>query len=94
MDAFSIGPEPDLLLVDLHTLGEPALQMALAMTAHRAGLVVVALHGANSDPGLLESEEIRGWKLVSKPFLVPDLLGVICSALDPDREFVSPGAAE
>jgi DNA-binding NtrC family response regulator len=83
------GPGPDLLLVDLDSLGEPAREMALSMAARRAGLLVVALHGDDSGPELCRSAQKRGWKLVLKPFLVPHLLGVICSALDSERNRIA-----
>jgi len=77
--------EPDLLIVDLHSLGGPALELALSLAAHHRRLPVVALHGADSGPELRRAAKQHRWRLVPKPVLVPQLLGVICSMLDSAR---------
>jgi len=77
--------ETDLLLVDLDSLGGPALRLALSLTEHRQGLPVVALHGADSGSELRRAAKEHRWRLVLKPVLVPQLLGVICSVLDSAR---------
>jgi DNA-binding NtrC family response regulator len=83
--ACTMGLKPDLLLVDLHTLGEPVMGLALNLSANRSGLPVVVLHGANSDARLLRMAERRRWKLLAKPVLVSDLLSAICTAIDSGR---------
>jgi CheY-like chemotaxis protein len=89
-DAFSTGLEPDLLVVDLHMLGTCGLELALSATARRPGLLVVALLGPDARADLVRSVEERGWRFLVKPFQVPELLGMVSSAVDslPDRRSI------
>jgi CheY-like chemotaxis protein len=81
-DALSTGLETDLLVVDLHLLGTCGLELALSATARRPGLLVVALLGPDAGTDLVRSLEQRGWRFLVKPFQVPDLLGMVSSAVD------------
>jgi CheY-like chemotaxis protein len=91
--ACATGLEPDLLLVDLHLLGQSGLDLALSLCADRAGLPVVALYGADTDAELISLARQRRWRVLMKPFLVTDLLTKVCSALDSARDYVPTDAA-
>ncbi len=73
-----------LALIDMHALGVPAgLLLASQLTESRPDLPVILIVGPNPDHDTLLRIEHRGWKSVSKPLLLPELLVIIHRALEP-----------
>ncbi|MGB6686242.1 MAG: response regulator [Terracidiphilus sp.] len=84
------GHGADLPLVDLHLLGAPGLELASQVSDNRPAKPVIVLTGPDTGDHALGSILIRGWKFLRKPFLLPDLLGLIQPAFEPGRIERSP----
>jgi CheY-like chemotaxis protein len=81
-DTPEAGSQVDLLLIDVHTLGLTGLRLAAELTCFQPELPVVVI----APPGMEESD-LAGiarleWKFLSKPVLLPKLLGIIRSTLE------------
>lgn len=77
------GAAVDLLLIDVHALGSTGLRLAAELTCFVPDLPVVIITSPGMDEGELSGIVRQGWKFLNKPVLLPQLLGVILSALEP-----------
>lgn len=73
----------DLLLIDVDALGAPGLRMAAELTSFDPDLPVIAIAAPHALQMNGLAGSVRGWKYVSKPVLLPELLELIRAALEP-----------
>lgn len=71
----------DLLLMDVHALGATGLRLAAALTSFDPDLPVIVISAADAGKNAWAGMARRGWKFLNTPVLVPELLGVIYTAL-------------
>lgn len=79
------GSAVDLLLIDVQALGATGLLLAAELTCFEPDLPVVVIAAPGMDERDLGGITRRGWKMLNKPVLLPQLLGVIRSSLEPSR---------
>ncbi len=83
---FFRGAGINLVLIDMHALGAAAaVLLAGQLTGSRAGLPVILIAGPNAEHDTLLQVEQRGWKCLTKPLLLPELLEIIHRALAPPQ---------
>lgn len=80
------GTAVDLLLIDVHALGQTGFLLAAELTSFAPDLPVVIITSPGMEEGQLAGIARQGWKLLNKPVLLPQLLGVIRRALQPPLE--------
>jgi DNA-binding NtrC family response regulator len=80
-ELFFRKPAIDLLLVDVHAIGSTALLLAAELTGFANDLPVIIISPPNGEDSALSAISIQGWKFVSKPVLLPELLEAIHAAL-------------
>ncbi len=80
-------PEPsvDLLLIDVHTMGATGLLLAVELTAFEPDLPVIVISPPDLEKSALAGIVGRGWKFLSKPVLLPELLELIHGLLAPRK---------
>lgn len=89
----SPGSSVDLLLIDVHAMGLTGLRLAAELTGFKPDLPVVVISAPDPQKAALARIARRGWKFLNKPVLLPELLGVIHSALETRRRAGRPGKA-
>lgn len=72
----------DLLLVDISWAEAPELRLAAELTAQFPELPVIVLCAESQTLAKIAEGCPKGWRLVSRPVTLPDLLGLIRSALE------------
>jgi DNA-binding NtrC family response regulator len=75
----------DLLIIDLHPLGRAGLRLAADAGHCFPGLPTIVFASPETDECMEELITKRGWKLLGKPILLPQLLGEIQRVFDPDQ---------
>ena len=71
----------DLLIADLHLLGSSSLRLASELSAEHGDLPVLFITSPNSDGTVLSAIRRRGWTVLSKPILLPQLFALIQEVL-------------
>lgn len=84
-ELFFRGPRVDLLLMDVHAMGATGLRLAAELTGFEPQLPVIVIAAPDLEKNALASIARRGWKFLSKPVLLPELLGLIYNALEPGK---------
>jgi CheY-like chemotaxis protein len=80
-ELFFRKPAIDLLLVDVHAIGTTGLLLTAELTAFSNDLPVIIISPPNGEDRTLAAISGQGWKLLSKPVLLPELLEAIHAAL-------------
>jgi DNA-binding response OmpR family regulator len=81
---FFRGAGIHLALIDMHALGPAAaILLASQLTESRADLPVILIAGPDAEKEILLQIEQKGWKCLTKPLLLPELLEIIHRALGP-----------
>lgn len=81
-EIFLRGPRVNLLLIDMHALGTSAVLLASEITDADPSLPVIFICEPNCAQDTLDAIARRGWEFLTKPLLLPELLGLIRKALD------------
>jgi DNA-binding response OmpR family regulator len=80
-ELFFRKPAIDLLLVDVHAIGSTGLLLAAELTGFADDLPVIIISTTNGKNGTSAAISSHGWKFLSKPVLLPELLEAIHAAL-------------
>jgi DNA-binding response OmpR family regulator len=80
-ELFFSKPAIDLLLVDVHAIGSTGLLLAAELTAFADDLPVIIISNPNGESTTSAVIPSQGWKFLSKPVLLPELLETIHAAL-------------
>jgi DNA-binding response OmpR family regulator len=88
-ELFVRGAGLDLLVVDVPLAGAPELRLAAELTAQFPDLRVIVLCADPATKTKIAAGCPEGWRLVSRPMVLPDLLGLIRGALEKHAELRS-----
>src|SRR6202453_4613996 len=80
---FSSAPQIDLLITDLYMPQRSGMELARELKMLRAELPVLLISGGLVDAGQKMRLQEEGWRFLSKPFLLTELLSTVHLMLAP-----------
>jgi two-component system, chemotaxis family, chemotaxis protein CheY len=80
---FSSAPQIDLLITDLYMPQRSGMELARELKMLRAELPVLLISGGLVDAGQKMRLQEEGWRFLSKPFLLTELLATVHLMLAP-----------
>lgn len=76
------GVGVDLLLIDAHSTGAAGLGLAADLSTSAPDLPVIVICAPNTGTREVPRMSLRGWRFVSMPVALPELLGLIRNLLE------------
>jgi two-component system, chemotaxis family, chemotaxis protein CheY len=83
---FSSVPRIDLLITDLYMPNGSGMELAFELRDLKPTLPVVMISGGFVDLGQKLQLQREGWRFLSKPFMLPELLATVHQILSPDEQ--------